>query len=212
VSMAFSLQPAASADVDYDTLYRTSDEPVEYGLSYAEAATGTGSSLRKFILSQVHPAGSKTLVLGGGTSELGLAMWRDGFKNVTNVDASAVAIDTMSRKHSEYQGLEYLVRDITDLSGFSDAAFDLVVEKMTLETLSEDAIQRAVAEAFRLLSRGGLLLSIGMAGVDLSRPKDRALRRIFGPAHCHAEWLGLAIADFHVCRKPPHTTQSKTEL
>jgi len=76
----------------------------------------------------------KILILGCGNSSLSEDLYRDGYRNIVNIDFSPVVIDNMSIKCQDLVGMEWKVMDITKMS-FEASTFDVVVEKATLDAL-----------------------------------------------------------------------------
>jgi len=76
----------------------------------------------------------KILMLGCGNSALSEQMYKDGYRNIVNIDFSPVVIENMKRKYKHLVEMEWLVMDITNLT-FSPNSFEVVVEKATLDAL-----------------------------------------------------------------------------
>jgi hypothetical protein len=82
-------------------------------------------------------------VLGCGNSDLSAQLYDAGFKNITNVDYSAVVIEKMkqvvvsprlsqscAQLHQQKRpDMTWLELDAKDLKGLSDGSFDLVLDK-----------------------------------------------------------------------------------
>ncbi|KAG7098811.1 hypothetical protein E1B28_000716 [Marasmius oreades] len=109
---------------------------------------------------------SKILMLGCGNSKLSEEMYDDGFRNIVNIDYSAVLIEQMQQRHSrdrpDMQWHEMDVRDVT----FADDTFDVVIDKGTMDAMMTvkgdiwnppqrviDDCTREVREAIRYISR-----------------------------------------------------------
>ena len=75
------------------------------------------------------------LVLGCGTSRLSEALAEDGFPHITSVDISPTVI--AKKRAKDTAGLSWVVGDMLALP-FGDAAFDVVLDKGTLDVLFTD--------------------------------------------------------------------------
>lgn len=71
---------------------------------------------------------------GCGNSPLSEFLYKDGFKNVENIDYSQVVIDRMSSHCDHCSRMGWHVMDATQLR-FQDASFDVVLEKATLDAM-----------------------------------------------------------------------------
>ncbi|KAM1142219.1 hypothetical protein ACFX2J_041906 [Malus domestica] len=71
----------------------------------------------------------QVLVPGCGTSHLSEHLYNAGFKAITNIDLSKVAIsDMLCRNARICPGMKWQVMDVTDMQ-FEDESFDVVVDK-----------------------------------------------------------------------------------
>lgn len=61
-------------------------------------------------------------------------MYRDGYRDITNIDYSQVVIDNMKERSEAARSMRWLVMDIRSLR-FDRASFDVVIEKATLDAL-----------------------------------------------------------------------------
>ena len=52
-------------------------------------------------------------IIGCGLSELGSFLYQQGFKFITNIDISLVAIEYMAQKHAKLEEMDYIVQDVT---------------------------------------------------------------------------------------------------
>jgi ubiquinone/menaquinone biosynthesis C-methylase UbiE/ADP-ribose pyrophosphatase YjhB (NUDIX family) len=101
--------------------------------------------------------GKRAIVLGCGGGQDAVALEKLGAV-VTGVDASAVQI-AYAKKYAlrnEAPNASFLESDVTDLSRFDDASFDLAVSIGVMEYV--ERLDLALAEAARVLRAGGLLV------------------------------------------------------
>lgn len=114
----------------------------------------------------------RILMLGCGNSPLSELLFRDGFRNVENIDYSAVVIDNMASHCDHCSQMKWHVMDATQLR-FPDSSFDVVIEKATLDAmmvrerdpwnLSEATqlqVDLVLREVSRVLRDGGRFVSI----------------------------------------------------
>lgn len=73
---------------------------------------------------------SRILVLGCGTSALTTELYEQGYKHITSMDFSPVAIDIMKRQNIARRELSFDVMDIRDLS-YENASFDFAIDVST---------------------------------------------------------------------------------
>lgn len=114
----------------------------------------------------------RILMLGCGNSPLSEFLYKDGFKNVENIDYSQVVIDRMSSHCDHCSRMGWHVMDATQLR-FQDASFDVVLEKATLDAMmvsekdpwnvsdrTKSEVARVLGEVSRVLCDGGRFISI----------------------------------------------------
>ena len=80
--------------------------------------------------------GDTILVLGCGNSQLSMHLRDAGYGHITSVDISEVCVSQARAKYGAdgSQQLSFEVADVRDMRAlFSDASFDLVVDKATLD-------------------------------------------------------------------------------
>ena len=121
------------------------------------------------LLELLPPPGGRALELGCGEGRVARALAEHGYR--------IVGVDTSEGAVAAAEGVEALVADAAELP-FEDGAFDLVYAFMSL--LNVDELDRAVAEAARVLEPGGAFCFLtshpfGMAG-RFAEPDDPALR------------------------------------
>ena len=125
------------------------------------------ASLRALIQPLLKPndANFEVLVPGCGSSAIGANIYREGCKNVTCIDSSAVVINQMSDKYSSLEEMEFTVMDATDMEYIPDMTFDLVVDKALFDCqLCSDSnfvkVTNLVSEIYRVLKPGGTYVMI----------------------------------------------------
>ncbi|KAI6042712.1 S-adenosyl-L-methionine-dependent methyltransferase [Pisolithus marmoratus] len=77
----------------------------------------------------------RILMLGCGNSKFSEDMWDDGYKNIVNVDYSAVAIERMRARNSETRPeMQWYEMDVRSLT-FPDSSFDIAIDKGTMDAM-----------------------------------------------------------------------------
>ncbi|XP_028987882.1 EEF1A lysine methyltransferase 4 [Betta splendens] len=115
------------------------------------------------------------LILGCGNSSMSGDMYGAGYRSIANVDYSSVCIGAMSARHRGCTGMSWHQMDVRRL-GFPDTAFDVVLEKATLDAIMVEEktpwevgpqtgafIHQALTEISRCLKPGGRFVSITFA-------------------------------------------------
>eukprot|EP00746_Dinoflagellata_sp_MGD_P092008 gnl/MRDRNA2_/MRDRNA2_36432_c0_seq1.p1 gnl/MRDRNA2_/MRDRNA2_36432_c0~~gnl/MRDRNA2_/MRDRNA2_36432_c0_seq1.p1 ORF type:complete len:263 (+),score=27.46 gnl/MRDRNA2_/MRDRNA2_36432_c0_seq1:72-860(+) len=107
------------------------------------------------------------LHVGGGTSQVAHDMWADGYKNITTIDISAVAVRVMGARHRGLRGVWHTIADVTSLP-FANASFHTIFEKATMDVLALDStlLNRAIDECWRVLRPGGVFI-LASASADM---------------------------------------------
>ncbi|XP_014795320.1 PREDICTED: endothelin-converting enzyme 2-like, partial [Calidris pugnax] len=119
---------------------------------------------------------------GCGNSALSHDLHERGYPDVTSVDFSPACIAAMRARYARCPRLRWAVMDIRALA-FPDAAFDVVLEKGTLDVfMAEETdpwhvspraaadMHRALAEVSRVLRPGGCFISITFAQPHFRKP------------------------------------------
>ena len=106
----------------------------------------------------------KILILGCGNSKLSENLYKEGYKNIINIDFSKVCINQMQVAYSNYETMKYLVMDACDMN-FDNGNFDIVIDKGTLDSIlcsdeSSHNANRCVAEINRILQPNGSLFCV----------------------------------------------------
>lgn len=74
-------------------------------------------------------------MLGCGNSRFSEDMWDDGYKNIVNVDYSAVVIEKMQERNSETRPeMQWFEMDVRSLT-FPDSSFDVAIDKGTMDAM-----------------------------------------------------------------------------
>lgn len=90
----------------------------------------------KLVLAPLLQHSDRILMLGCGNSSLSEDMYKDGYKNIVNIDFSEVVIENMRKKcGEEMPEMDWLVMDVLDMSQFPDASFDVAIDKGTMDAL-----------------------------------------------------------------------------
>ncbi|KAK8785591.1 hypothetical protein V5799_008040 [Amblyomma americanum] len=124
----------------------------------------------------------RILMLGCGNSPLSELLFKDGFKNIENIDYSRVVINNMASHCDDCAQMKWHVMDATQLQ-FPDSSFDVVIEKATLDammvkekdpwTISESTqilVTKVLKEVSRVLCSGGRFISITFAQPHFRSP------------------------------------------
>ena len=139
------------------------EDSYEWLISYNEIR----SSLQRIL--QSFDESSKFLQLGCGNSNFGIELYRDGYKDITNIDISEVCVEKMSVKFPQ---LKFLTMDMTKME-FAENTFDVVIEKASLDSLLVDckspwdssgpgylSVIQSLLEVKKVLKADGVFVSI----------------------------------------------------
>ena len=109
------------------------------------------------------------LHVGCGTSRLSEDLHDVGYRRLTNIDLSEVAIERMcERNRSARPDLNFRVMDATKME-FDDSIFDVVLDKGTLDAMmggndvESDVVMKAFSEFRRVLKAGGRYVCFSLA-------------------------------------------------
>ncbi|XP_034668300.1 eEF1A lysine and N-terminal methyltransferase homolog [Drosophila subobscura] len=111
----------------------------------------------------------KILMLGCGNSKLSMDMYDTGFRDITNIDISPVAVKKMLEQNARTRpDMKFLQMDATAMT-FPDESFSVALDKGTLDALFvDDAVEtRAVVENYfkeilRTMRNGGRYVCISL--------------------------------------------------
>lgn len=137
---------------------KTTTEFDWFGTWNSDTAVRIKPEVEPFLPSQVN----SILNIGCGNSRLGEELNRDGYKGIMNIDISQSAVDKMSQKFAGNPELSFMQMDITNMT-FADASFNVVMDKGTLDALYTglpDGVKLAVAHIYRMLTPGGVFVSM----------------------------------------------------
>ncbi|NXI38560.1 EFMT4 methyltransferase, partial [Galbula dea] len=184
----------------WDALYRQQGaEPREW--------LGGLSRFLPQLEAELHP-GDRILVLGCGNSALSHDLHELGYTDIMNIDFSPACIAAMRARYADCcPSLHWAVMDIRSLA-FPDAAFDVVLEKGTLDVLMVEetdpwnvspqavaSMHRVLAEVSRVLRPGGCFISITFAQPHFRKP--HYAQEAFGWSLRHVTCGDGDIGTFH---------------
>ncbi|PKI58814.1 hypothetical protein CRG98_020804 [Punica granatum] len=116
----------------------------------------------------------KVLELGCGNSQLSEDLYRDGIKQITCIDLSAIAVEKMQKRllSKGYKEIKVLEADMLDLP-FTNEVFDVVIEKGTMDVLFVDSgdpwnpnpetaskVMTMLHQVHRVLKPDGIFISV----------------------------------------------------
>ncbi|CAJ0930184.1 unnamed protein product, partial [Mesorhabditis belari] len=126
------------------------------------------------ILLPILKPNSKILHIGCGSSHLSMRLYEAGFCDITNVDYSQILIDSsLQRYAASYPEMKWICDDMLSLNKIESNAYDVVLEKATIEALlvkekspwcpSDEALvvlDQVFSSVTRVLRTGGVFISI----------------------------------------------------
>ena len=115
------------------------------------------------------------LIPGCGNSELGAALYDEGYLNVTNIDVSTVVISQMDTLYADKEEMEFSVMDGKKLEFIPDQCFDLIIDKALMDSFlcaesNHTDCQQYLQEMYRILKVGSSLLIISHAAPERRLP------------------------------------------
>lgn len=124
----------------------------------------------------------RILMLGCGNSALSEQIYKDGYRNIVNIDFSPVVIENMKRKCQHLVEMEWSVMDITSMT-FLPNSFDVVIEKATLDALMveekdlwnpsqeiRDRMGCVLTQVSKILKDGGRFISVTFSQPHFRKP------------------------------------------
>ncbi|MPZ93402.1 MAG: methyltransferase domain-containing protein [Propionibacteriales bacterium] len=112
--------------------------------------------------------GRRALIVGCGLGQDAEYVQGLGFDTVA-FDVSAAGVRTAHRRFPD-SGVQYVTADLLDPRAEWRAAFDLVVESLTVQSLPESLRPAAIAAVARLVRPGGTLIVIAAVRDELEIP------------------------------------------
>ncbi|KAI9306242.1 S-adenosyl-L-methionine-dependent methyltransferase [Cunninghamella echinulata] len=142
----------------------------------------TYDELKPLFNEHIKNKDASILMLGCGNSTLGEDMYKDGYKNITNIDYSETVIKNMQERCKDMPEMKWLEMDIRDLK-FDNESFDVVIDKGTMDALmcdkgdvwdpSEELVREVKAEVDevqRVLKVGGVFIYITFGQAHFRKP------------------------------------------
>ncbi|XP_017873074.1 PREDICTED: methyltransferase-like protein 13 [Drosophila arizonae] len=149
------------------------------------------------LCDQIHkyikPA-DKILMLGCGNSKLSMDMYDTGFRDITNIDISSVAVKKMIDLNTKTRpDMKFIKMDATRMS-FPDESFSVALDKGTLDAIfvndsaeTKEIVDRYFTEILRTMRNGGRYVGISMLQEHIIEylleflPRNNCMLRI---VHC----------------------------
>ncbi|XP_016963875.1 eEF1A lysine and N-terminal methyltransferase homolog [Drosophila biarmipes] len=136
----------------------------------------------------------KILMLGCGNSKLSMDMYDSGFREITNIDISPIAVKKMLELNAKTRpDMKFLQMDATAMT-FSDDSFSVALDKGTLDALFVDdtpetrlVVENYFKEILRTMRNGGRYVGISLLQEHILNflleflPKHNCMLRI---VHC----------------------------
>lgn len=126
----------------------------------------------RFALDQIINDKTKpVLVPGCGNAPFSEDIYfNGGYHNIFNIDISDTAIEQMSNKHGDVQGLRFYVMDVLNLQ-FDDGYFSFIIDKSLIDTLmcynnGTENTKKMMREINRVLSPGGRYITFSLHSVE----------------------------------------------
>mmetsp|Transcript_51133 Transcript_51133/g.147552 ORF Transcript_51133/g.147552 Transcript_51133/m.147552 type:complete len:247 (+) Transcript_51133:54-794(+) len=149
----------------WDERYKKSPEPYDWLEEYSNMA---------WIEREMQGNRSARILHAGcGNSLMPEEMYDQGYRNIVNIDTSAVVIAQMESRNQLRPGMQWRVMDAIS-TDFDDGEFDVVIEKSLIDTFdcaADDAtplVSSFLQEVARILKPGGVFVCI-----SLGTPKTR---------------------------------------
>eukprot|EP00913_Durusdinium_trenchii_P020829 g19568.t1 len=119
----------ANVDADRFDWYSTWDTPINW---LSLGVSTLGSVIGPFLF-----ANASILMLGCGRSDMSQQMYREGFRNITNVDISSGLLERLRRGFEREMPLMSWRWMNASSMDTEDQSFDVVLEKGTLDSLQD---------------------------------------------------------------------------
>ncbi|EDW13508.1 eEF1A lysine and N-terminal methyltransferase homolog [Drosophila mojavensis] len=136
----------------------------------------------------------KILMLGCGNSKLSMDMYDTGFRDITNIDISSVAVKKMIDLNTKTRpDMKFIKMDATRMS-FPDESFSVALDKGTLDAIfvndsaeTKEIVNRYFTEILRTMRNGGRYVGVSMLQEHIIEylleflPRNNCMLRI---VHC----------------------------
>ena len=120
------------------------------------------------------------LMVGCGSSNLSDLMWEDGWRDMTSIDFSDVAIEAGKQRTKDRPGMQWRCMDATSMT-FSPRSFDVILDKGLLDALllgewpqAEESLTRLGASVNEVLRSDGCWVVFSLSG-------PRTILPVLGP-------------------------------
>ena len=140
----------------WDLRYQKDPEPLEW---HQLSWPGLKESFSAYVKPEHH-----ILNVGCGNSVLSEEMFEDGFRDITNIDVSAVVIKAMQDRYQDKSGMVFKQMDCRRMD-FNDGSFETVIDKALLDSIvcgegSTVNAHKYLSEVSRVLSSSGTLILV----------------------------------------------------
>lgn len=179
--MAADKQEIGYGDKEYwDKRYELSTEQYDWFMEYPKFKGALLPHMRVAPKGEDGVAGMrsrgsvKVLMIGCGNARMTQQMYEDGFSQIESVDYCDVAIEQMRALCKSVPELKFSVVDVRDMSCFPNEAFDIIIDKGTLDTVlcASESMRNSglvLSECSRVLnSKGGVY-----AAISYGQPQSR---------------------------------------
>lgn len=161
--------------------------------------------IKQYILPYIKPE-HKILIVGCGNSTFSADLYDDGFQNIVNIDFSKIVINRMAEANKSRPNMTWLEMDMCDLQ-FDNSAFDVVIDKATMDALLVDEGSVWDPEV-------NIIHSVDKMCRDISRvltPQGVFLQISFSQPHFRTKYL-MGQRILNTVSDPYATAQGFTEL
>lgn len=122
----------------------------------------------------------QVLVIGCGNSELSEQLYDVGYQDIVNIDISEVVIKQMNERNAGRRPhMSFLKMDMTQME-FPDAAFQVVLDKGTLDAVLTDEEEKTLQQVDRMLAEVGRVLQVGGRYLCISLAQAHILKKAVG--------------------------------
>ncbi|XP_055480658.1 eEF1A lysine and N-terminal methyltransferase [Psammomys obesus] len=140
---------------------------------------GTYLKLCEVLHKYIKPR-EKVLVIGCGNSELSEQLYDVGYQDIVNIDISEVVIKQMNERNAGRRPhMSFLKMDMTQME-FPDAAFQVVLDKGTLDAILTDEEEKTLQQVDRMLAEVGRVLQVGGRYLCISLAQAHILKKAVG--------------------------------